>query len=275
MSAYGAVTVTNRPIDPLPPTTWDLPQPSPGKPAAPFRCLVLHHLRLESARSLPAGPSLLEYTHRVFAAEIEAGRTYPQETDALAAVAVAPTAANSLSDKESNDLSGGSGCGGADTHTHTHATRAYTRAAFEAYFWAADVIIAIGQRGDDAADGRSDDGQVQVQVQVQNQNVGSGSGDLLEISRGGRSWEDALVGFYYVKPNYPGRSSHVSVFSFHDPFTLDARSHTMGWVDLQRRFHYTPCPPGIRIWKDFRQVVLALWSCARIQSKRFQSGLCK
>lgn len=209
MSAYGAVTVTNRPVDLLPQTTWDLPQPAPGEPAAPFRRLVLHHLRLESARALPAGPSLLEYTHRIFAAEVEAGRTYPQEADALAA-------GSSLSGKESDDLylSGASGSGGdTGTHSHSHATQAaYTRAAFEAYFWAADVIVAIGQTDDEAADGGSDDGQVQA-----------GSGDLLEISRGGSrrsSWEDALVGFYYVKPNYPGRSSHVSVFSFHDPCTI-------------------------------------------------------
>ena len=132
MSAYGAVTVVNRPVDLLPPTTWDLPQPNPGKPASPFRRLVLHHLRLKSTLALPAGPSLLEYTHRIFAAEIEAGRTYPQEADALTAVAVAPTAGSSLSGKEPDDLlgSGGGGCGG-DTHTHAHATQAYTRAAFE------------------------------------------------------------------------------------------------------------------------------------------------
>jgi hypothetical protein len=221
MSAYGAVTVTNRPVDLLPPTTWGLPQPAPGKPASPFRHLVLHHLRLESARALPAGPSLLEYTHRIFAAEVEAGRTYPQEADALALAAVTVAAGSSLSGKESDDLSGSGGSGdGGDTHTHTHATQAYTRAAFEAYFWAADVIVAIGQTDDDAADGGSDDGQ----VQAQNQNVGngSGSGDLLEIfSRGGRgSWEDALVGFYYVKPNYPGRSSHVSVFLSAIPLPL-------------------------------------------------------
>jgi hypothetical protein len=212
MSAYGAVTVTNRPVDLLPPTTWDLPQPAPGKPASPFRHLVLHHLRLESARALPAGPSLLEYTHRIFAAEVEAGRTYPQEADALA---LAVAAGSSLSGKESDDLSG-SGGGGGGGDTHTHATQAYTRAAFEAYFWAADVIVAIGQTDDDAADGGSDVGQVQAQ------NAGSGSGDLLEIfSRGGRSsWEDALVGFYYVKPNYPGRSSHVSVFLSAIPLPL-------------------------------------------------------
>jgi len=225
MSAYGAITVTNRPIDLLPPTTWDLPQPAPGKPSAPFRRLVLHHLRLESACALPAGPSLLEYTHRIFAAEVEAGRTYPQEADSDTLAAVAATAGSGLRGKEPDDLSGSGGSGGGgggdtQTQTHAHATRVYTRAAFEAYFWAADVIVAIGQTDDDAADGASDDGQ--SQVQAHNQNVESGSADLLE--RGGRSWEDALVGFYYVKPNYPGRSSHVSVFPstililYHDPF---------------------------------------------------------
>jgi len=100
---------------------------------------MLHHLRLDDARALPG---LVEYTHRMFEAEVEAGRTYPQEA------------------------------------------LPYTSAAFEAYFWAADVIVAIGTNGEDAA------------VQV-------------ETACAGRSWEDALVGFYYVKPNYPGRSSHI------------------------------------------------------------------
>jgi hypothetical protein len=255
---------------------------SPGKTAAPFRRLVLHHLRLESARALPGpagtGPSLnlLEYTYRIFAAEVEAGRTYPQEADALAAGAGASAGGGGLSgESDADDLSGGAS-GGSTTHTHA-TTRAHTRAAFEGYFWAADVIVAIGQTDDDVA---VDDGVSQAQTQAQD----VGSGDLLEISRGGRSWEDALVGFYYVKPNYPGRSSHVSGFiprsllplPFY--FTLVARSLTTGvgcWVDLQCRFYYSPCPSGIRIWKDFGQVVLALWSCARIQSKRFQSGLCQ
>lgn len=206
MSAYGAVTVTNRRIDLLPPTTWDLPQPAPGKPAAPFRRLILHHLRLESAHALPdpagTGPNLnlLEYTYGIFAAEVEAGRTYPQEADALATGAGASASGGGSlgGESDADDLSGGAS--GGSTHTHT-TTQGYTRAAFEAYFWAADVIIAIGQTDDDVT---VDDRVIQAQ------NVGSG--DLLEISRGGRSWEDALVGFYYVKPNYPGRSSHVSGF---------------------------------------------------------------
>ena len=172
MSAYGTIAVTSGPVDLLPSTSLDLPPPSLGKPATPFRHLVLHHLRLDSARALPG---LFEYTHRIFAAEVEAGRTYPQEAHATAAAAAASV---------------GVGSGDSDAKADTHAY-AYSRAAFEAYFWAADVFVAIGMM-DDAADG---DGDLDV-----------------EASRGGRSWEEALVGFYYVKPNYPGRSSHVSEF---------------------------------------------------------------
>jgi len=86
MSAYGAITVTaNAPVDLLPPTTWDLlPRPA-GKPASPFRHLAIHHLRLDTAR---ADPGLLEYTHHVFAAEIEEGRSYPQEEDYVGGVVV-------------------------------------------------------------------------------------------------------------------------------------------------------------------------------------------
>lgn len=193
MSAYGTIALANRPVDLLPSTRWDLPQPAPGKPAAPFRRLVLHHLRLDSARALP-GPSLLDYTHRIFAAEIEAGRTYPQE------------AVGELL------LDDGSGA-------CSNAIFTYTRAAFEAYFWAADVIVAVGQIGDDV-------GQGQV-----------GAGNLLEASRAGRSWEDALVGFYYVKPNYPGRSSHVS-HSLRSVVILHQRKntdHMVDWYIAQRR----------------------------------------
>jgi hypothetical protein len=134
---------------------------------------VLHHLRLDSARALPG---LLEYTHRIFAAEVEAGRTYPHEAHATVATVAASVGVGS---GESLD---------AEVETRAHGY-AYTRATFEAYFWAADVFVAIGTK-DDAADV---------------------VGDLdVEATRGGRSWEEALVGFYYVKPNYPGRSSHVS-----------------------------------------------------------------
>lgn len=34
--------------------------------------------------------------------------------------------------------------------------------------------------------------------------------DTIDKARAGRSWEECAGGCYYVKPNYPGRSSHVS-----------------------------------------------------------------
>ncbi|KAI0002170.1 hypothetical protein BJV74DRAFT_817443, partial [Russula compacta] len=169
MSAYGTIAVTSRPL--LPPTSWDLPQSQPGKPAAPFRRLALHHLRLDGARTVPG---LLEYTHRVFADEIEAGRTYPQEPEVTVAAGAEQVDSSSLSN---NDLSAaaddrgddaaigiGIGIGTAvavkdtdddmDTDTDTDKATSplsrrcgayyYSRAAFETYFWAADVIIAVG-----------------------------------------------------------------------------------------------------------------------------------
>ena len=178
MSAYGTIAITSGPVNLISSTSWDLPPPPLGKTARPFHRLVLHHLRLNSARALPG---LLEYTYRTFAAEVEAGRTYPQEAHATVATVAAGVGVGS---GESLD---------AEVETHVH-EYAFTRAAFEAYFWAADVFVAIGMKVD-AADV---------------------VGDLdVEATRSGRSWEEALVGFYYVKPNYPGRSSHVSEFLLH------------------------------------------------------------
>ena len=198
MSAYGNIAVTSSPVDLLPPTSWDLPPPPPGKleRTAPFRRLALHHLRLDGARAL-LDPGLLEYTHRIFADEIEAGRTYPQEADATVTTtaAAADAAAAAGGDLGSQDAAVLRVLQGVDAEAGAH-DFTYTRAAYEAYFWAADVFVAIGV--DDAAD------------------VVGGGGDLdVEASRRGRKWEDVLVGFYYVKPNYPGRSSHVSAFFLH------------------------------------------------------------
>ncbi|KAJ1306185.1 hypothetical protein OPQ81_010894 [Rhizoctonia solani] len=62
------------------------------------------------------------------------------------------------------------------------------RAAFEAYFFAADVFVGLII-------------QSQETLALQNENI--------ERVRAGRSWEECIVGSYYVKPNYPGRSSHI------------------------------------------------------------------
>ena len=168
MSAYRTIALTGSPVDLLPPTSWDLPPPPPGKPGAPFRRVVLHHLRLDNARA--CAPGLLEHTHSIFATEVEAGRTYPQEAASGA-------------------------------HAHDSDDCPYSRAAFEAYFWAADVFVAVGMTDDEGATDIAGNGG----------DHGCADRDV-EASRRGQSWQDVLVGFYYVKPNYPGRSSHVSVF---------------------------------------------------------------
>jgi len=71
-----------------------------------------------------------------------------------------------------------------------------TRAAFEAYFLAADVFVGVLEIPH-RAPANGDDAQSQV-------------GSLtIEEARGARQWEDCVGGAYYVKPNYPGRSSHI------------------------------------------------------------------
>lgn len=67
----------------------------------------------------------------------------------------------------------------------------YSMEAFESYYFAADVIVGIIGEGEmPGADG----GSVPLSI---------------EAERNGRSWEECVAGTYYVKPNYPGRSSHV------------------------------------------------------------------
>jgi len=82
------------------------------------------------------------------------------------------------------------------------------------------VIIAIGMVDDDVSvDGRDRGGDV-------------------EASRGGRSWEDVLVGFYYVKPNYPGRSSHICNAGFVVPPAH--RQYGYGMTLGKSYLHYAP-----------------------------------
>ncbi|KAI0302382.1 hypothetical protein B0F90DRAFT_1627345 [Multifurca ochricompacta] len=197
MSAYGTIT-TSRSVNLLPSTTWEIPEPAPGKPTPPFRHLVLHHLRLNSARSLP---SLLEYTHQVFATEVEEGRTYPQE------VAAGGDASSSSS--------------------------SYTREAFEAYFWGADVIIAIGTTNTNDDRPHHPDRP----TAATRDSVDGGKSDL-ETARAGRSWKDTLVGFYYVKPNYPGRSSHICNAGFVIP--PHYRQFGYGKILGKSYLHYGP-----------------------------------
>jgi len=144
MSAYGAITKPLTFATPLAPTTWTC-EPNVKRPDLSSRQLTIHHLTLETARS---SRGLLDYLRAVFAIDIEAGRTYPQET-------------------------------------------MESEGAFEAYFFAADVFLAIVSEG----------GSVEIAKEVDTS---------IEDSRKGRNWEDCIAGFYYIKPNYPGRSSHPS-----------------------------------------------------------------
>ncbi|CEL56559.1 L-azetidine-2-carboxylic acid acetyltransferase OS=Schizosaccharomyces pombe (strain 972 / ATCC 24843) GN=ppr1 PE=1 SV=1 [Rhizoctonia solani AG-1 IB] len=61
-------------------------------------------------------------------------------------------------------------------------------ATFQAYFFAADVFVGLIVPSGEAA--------------------ALQTGDIERI-RAGRNWDECIVGSYYVKPNYPGRSSHI------------------------------------------------------------------
>jgi hypothetical protein len=116
-------------------------------------------------------PGFIEHLNAVFAKEVDDGLTYPQEG-------------------------------------------AIERSAFEDYFFAADVFVAIV-----GGVAQADRSEIDLELGI-------------EDARSGRAWEECVAGFYYVgnitlshygqcwlsfetktisqiKPNYPGRSSHV------------------------------------------------------------------
>ena len=151
MSAYGAITTSNRPTEPLASTLWHCKPRGADSP----KYLTIHPLTLATAKT---NPGLVEYLHSCFAEEVERGRTYPQAI-----------------------LQG----------------EAYTQGMFEGYFFAADALVAVIGQGD-ILEGIADGGVIE-------KSVAEASGE--------RTWEQSIAGVYYVKPNYPGRSSHVSSLS--------------------------------------------------------------
>ncbi|KAF8435009.1 hypothetical protein L210DRAFT_884915 [Boletus edulis BED1] len=82
--------------------------------------------------------------------------------------------------------------------------------AFKAYFFAADVVIAI---------------------------VGL-PGELEIDLEHARAWDECVVGFYYVKPNYPGRSSHICNAGFVVP--PSHRGNGYGHVLARSFLYYAP-----------------------------------
>ncbi|KAI9459963.1 hypothetical protein HD554DRAFT_1599688 [Boletus coccyginus] len=104
---------------------------------------------------------------------------------------------------------------------------------FRAYFFAADVVIAIMGLGPQeaysglSALGSEQDDDVPREVEVD-----------LERARAGRSWDECVVGFYYVKPNYPGRSSHICNAGFLVPPSHRAGGY--GRVLARSYLYYAP-----------------------------------
>jgi hypothetical protein len=118
MSAYGAISTPNRPMEPLKTLFYPL-QTAPGQ------SILVIHLTLKSAPS-----ELVELLHQGFEQELESGKTYPQE-------------------------------GPMD------------RAAFEAYFFTADVFVGMIVPTAEAA---------------------ALEHESIEMVRAGRSWDESVVG---------------------------------------------------------------------------------
>ncbi|THH04316.1 hypothetical protein EW145_g5611 [Phellinidium pouzarii] len=106
-----------------------------------------------------------------------------------------------------------------------------SREAFEGYYFAADVMLGLNvysadvqSYGVDADSVREDVGTVV--------NVG------INVAKGERTWEQCVAGFYYIKPNYPGRSSHICNAGFVVPFP--ARGHGFARALARSYLHYAP-----------------------------------
>ncbi|KAJ7209735.1 hypothetical protein GGX14DRAFT_551229 [Mycena pura] len=93
--------------------------------------------------------------------------------------------------------------------------------AFEAYFFSGDVFIAIIPSGDGP-------GRVE----------GTETSLTMEEARQNRSWEECVAGYYYVKPNYPGRSSHICNGGFVVPPVH--RGNGYGSALAKSFVHYAP-----------------------------------
>ncbi|KAI6007710.1 hypothetical protein F5J12DRAFT_742203 [Pisolithus orientalis] len=105
-------------------------------------------------------------------------------------------------------------------------------ATFANYFFAADVIVAI-------VGARSPDEDTPVGMSTSEVNEAVREVNLsLEASRRGRSWAECVAGFYYVKSNYPGRSSHICNAGFVVPPTQRGRGY--GRVLAKSYLHYAP-----------------------------------
>ncbi|KAL0955760.1 hypothetical protein HGRIS_001975 [Hohenbuehelia grisea] len=101
-----------------------------------------------------------------------------------------------------------------------------TEDAFKAYFFGGDVFVAIIDQdgsgkthGQEIAEGKVIETTIHAVVN-------------------GRSWDESVAGFYYVKPNYPGRSSHNCNAGFVVP--PHQRGRNFGTILAKSYLYYGP-----------------------------------
>ncbi|KAI0767064.1 hypothetical protein C8Q74DRAFT_1277870 [Fomes fomentarius] len=101
----------------------------------------------------------------------------------------------------------------------------YTRDQFAAYYFAADVLVGVQGRQEDLRilDSAEDGSQVSTGITE---------------AIGGRTLEESVAGCYYVKPNYPGRSSHICNAGFLVP--PSHRGRGIGAVLARSYLYYGP-----------------------------------
>ncbi|RXW18672.1 hypothetical protein EST38_g7183 [Candolleomyces aberdarensis] len=94
--------------------------------------------------------------------------------------------------------------------------------AFESYFGAEDIFVGIALPNKVLGD----------TFETRETSV-----KILD-AKGTRSWEEAIAGFYYVKPNYPGRSSHICNGGFVVPSINQGKGY--GKALGESYLHYAP-----------------------------------
>ncbi|KAJ6593514.1 hypothetical protein B0H19DRAFT_919259 [Mycena capillaripes] len=92
--------------------------------------------------------------------------------------------------------------------------------AFESYFFSGDVFLAISSSGGTGGP------------------EGTETNLTIEEARQERTWEECIAGYYYIKPNYPGRSSHICNGGFVVPPIQRAKGY--GSALAKSYVHYAP-----------------------------------
>jgi len=93
---------------------------------------------------------------------------------------------------------------------------------FEAYFFSADVFVGIiGSTLPRTVTSDSEQSNLEI-----------------EEEKAGRTWNDCIAGYYYIKPNYPGRSSHICNAGFVVPPLHRGKGH--GELLAQSYVYYAP-----------------------------------